>query len=85
MSIRAIAQELYKCQAKVHQLEDQLNLAESFSEKEKLKKDIEEYAGRPKVAGRNTWEKFPAPFLILSAVLLFLRFDCCSRRIHQYS
>ncbi len=49
MSIRAIAQELYKCQAKVHQLEDQLNLAESFSEKEKLKEELRKASAELKI------------------------------------
>lgn len=49
MSIRAIAQELYKCQSKVHQLEDQLNLTESSSEKEKLKEELRKASAELKI------------------------------------
>lgn len=40
MSIRAIAQELYTCQSKVHKLEDKLNQTESYKEKEIIKEEL---------------------------------------------
>lgn len=40
MSIRAIAHELYKCQSKVHKLEDQLNQTDSYGDKEKLNEEL---------------------------------------------
>ena len=40
MSIRAIAEELYKCQSKVHKLQDQLAACESYGEKERIKEEL---------------------------------------------
>ncbi len=39
MVIRAIAQEVYRCQSRVHTLEDQLHLAHS-SEKAKIQEEL---------------------------------------------
>ncbi|MFN2353761.1 MAG: hypothetical protein ABR512_04450 [Desulfopila sp.] len=39
MSIRAIAQEVYKCQARVHTLEDTLNQV-PFHEQDSLKEEL---------------------------------------------
>ena len=49
MSIRAIAQEVYKCQSKVHKLEDQLAKAGSYGAKEKLKNELRQARAELKI------------------------------------
>lgn len=48
MSIRAIAQDLYKCQAGVHKLEDQLAQAGPM-EKDKIKEELRKARAELKV------------------------------------
>ncbi len=48
MSIRAIAMEVYKCQSKVHKLEDQLQLAD-YSEQATLKDQLRQARAELKI------------------------------------
>jgi 3'-phosphoadenosine 5'-phosphosulfate (PAPS) 3'-phosphatase len=48
MSIRAIAQEVYKCQARVHKLEDQLKPAD-YAAQESIKEELRQARAELKV------------------------------------
>ncbi len=49
MSIRHIAQELYKCQSKVHKLEDELNTTTSHLHKTELQEALRKARAELKV------------------------------------
>jgi len=48
MSIRAIAQEVYKCQSLVHKLEDQLELAE-LKDKDNIRNELRQARAELKI------------------------------------
>ena len=72
MSIRAIAQEVYRCQSQVHKLEDELNNAANHQEKEKIRDELRKAKAELKILknmleGRKEQSskpsrKFPSPF-----------------------